>query len=133
MFFVFLIVFCFYLFCGFFLVFFFSFFSLEQHLTAKKWEGRWGTGGGVPYVYIYVYIHIHIFLKKMYMYPYAWLCAVRSVPPSPEESKYVPFGSRALDFTAHTYFDFEFHGRTSMLHIQVRLKLSECMLKFCEY
>ena len=19
---------------------------MEQHLTAKKWEGRWGTGGG---------------------------------------------------------------------------------------
>ena len=39
---------------------FFSFFSLEQHLTAKKWEGRWGTGGGVPYMYMYIYMYLYV-------------------------------------------------------------------------
>ena len=56
---------------------FFRFFSLEQHLTAKKREGRWGTGGGVPYIYIYAHIYIYIYLFKhtcIYIYVYIYVC-----------------------------------------------------------
>ena len=70
----------------FFLKVFFHFFSLEQHLTAKKSEGRWGTGGGEYHIYMYIciyvdytwviegsekglYIHMYIYTN---MYIYIW-------------------------------------------------------------
>ena len=40
---------------------FFNFYSLEQHLKAKKWEGRWGTGGGGT---IYIYICSMLLLQR---------------------------------------------------------------------
>ena len=46
------------------------FFSLEQHLTAKKWEGRWGTGGGGT---IYMYICIYIY-NTTHTYVYIHIC-----------------------------------------------------------
>ena len=40
---------CVFFWCFSFLVF------LEQHLAAKRWEGRWGTGGWGYQIYIYIY------------------------------------------------------------------------------
>ena len=63
--------FCFFGCLGFF--FWFFGFLVEQHLTAKRWEGfgtapeakRWegrrGTGGGVLYIYICIYIYIYVY------------------------------------------------------------------------
>ena len=39
------------------------FFTLEQHLTAKKREGRWRTGGGVPYICMYTHISLSLSLS----------------------------------------------------------------------